>query len=178
MISRSIDYLTAEHPAAAEYGRERIKLLFDTSDGRNIAVFLTAGTAASLLALCGSPFISYGALILTFIVWVQTSLLAGFMKQWLYIVVTAGYFMLPYVFILIPGTAEEAQASDLQYMLSELMQDVVLSTVKLLTGGNVSQLVSGGLFAACLVLFAAGAHLRSTAKRSDFYCRTRLEQLK
>lgn len=178
MISRSIDYLTAEHPAAAEYGRERIKLLFDTSDGRNIAVFLTVGAAVSLLSLCSVPVISYGALILTFIVWAQTSVLAGFMKQWLYVVVTAVYFMLPYVFILIPGTAEEAQASEFQYMLSELMQDVVLSPVKLLAGGQVSQLVSGGLFAACLVLFAAGVRLRSNAKRSDFYCRTRLEQLK
>ncbi len=178
MISRTVDYMTAEHPSAAEYGKERISFIFGTTDGKNLAVFVFAGVASSLLSTCGMPVIAFGALVITLIVWAQTAVLAGFMKQWLYIAAAAAYFMLPYVFILMPGTADEAQATDLQFLLSELMKTVPLGTVRLITGGDISQLVSGGLLAAYLILFALGVRLRSTAKRSDFYCRTRLEQLK
>lgn len=178
MISRTVDSLTSNHPKAAEYCRKRIELFFDTSDGKNIVVFLIAGIAAGVFAGCPNDIIKYAALGITAVVWIQTSVLAGFLRQWFFLFFTAVYFMLPYIFVIKPETAEAAQASELQYMLSDLLRTVPLRPMYLIAGDGDPQLVSTILLLVCIVLFFIGFRIRSGAKRSDFYCRTRLEQLK
>ena len=177
MISRTLDSLTSKSPKFAEYCKKHIHYIFDTSDGKNIAVFAAAGIAAGLFAGSDSDILKYASLAAAFIVWIQTSVLAGFMKQWLYIFFTSIYFILPFIFIITPETSQAAQATDPAYMLSDLMQSVILRPVRLAAGDWDVQTVSLIFFGACMILFFFGLRLRSTAKRSDFYCRTRLEQL-
>ena len=177
MISRTIDKLTSEHPAFAEYSRSRIEYFFDTSAGRNIAVCFVSGIAAGIFAGGTGEVIKWTALIIAAVVWIQASILAGFLKQWIFVVFSAVYFTVPYVFILLPGTAEYVQATDLQLTLSDLMQAVPLRPMMMFAGENDPQMLSVGCFAAVLVLFLAGAYIRGRAKSSDFYCRTRLEQI-
>lgn len=178
MVIRTIDRLTSEHPKAAEYCKKRIDIFFDTSDGKNIAVFFIAGIAAGIFAGCPNDIIKFTALGLAAAAWVQTTVLAGFLKQWLFLFFTAVYFMLPYVFVIRPDTTEAAQASELQYMISDLLQSVPLRPVYLIAGEGDPQLVSTIMLLVVIVMFFVGFRIRSGAKRSDFYCRTRLEQLK
>ena len=178
MISRIVDSLTSRYPKLAGYCKDRIYYFFDTSDGRNIGAFLCAGVASGLFAGGSSDFLKYASLVITAVVWAQASLLAGFAKQWMYPVLTAMYLILPYVFVIRPDTAEAAQATEFQYMLSDLMLAVLLRPMRIIAGDVNAQTVSLIVFGACTLLFLTGIRLRNTAKRSDFYCRTRLEQLK
>ena len=178
MISRTIDSLTSQYPKAAEYCRRRIEIFFDTSDGKNIAIFFVAGIAAGIFTGIQNDIIKYIALGLTAAVWIQTSVLAGFLRQWLFLFFAAVWSMLPYVFVIQPETAEAARASELQLMLSDLLRAVPLRPMYLIAGDGDPQLVSTILLLAVIVLFFIGFRIRTGAKRSDFYCRTRLEQLK
>ena len=178
MISRTVDSLTSQYPKAAEYCRKRIDVFFNTSDGKNIAVFLISGIAAGIFAGSPNDIVKFAALGLTAAVWIQTSVLAGFLRHWLFLFFTAVYFMVPYIFIIKPETAEAAQASELQYMLSDFLRTVPLRPMYLIAGDGDPQLVSTILLLVCIVLFFIGYRIRAGAKRSDFYCRTRLEQLK
>ena len=177
MISRIVDSLTANHPNIAGYFRDRITCFFDTTASRNFAAFLCTGIAAGLFAGGDNVVIKFASLAITAIVWLQTSVLAGFAKHWSYPVLTAMYLMLPYVFVIRPDTAEAAQATEFQYMLSDLMLAVPLRPMRMIAGEGDAQTVSLIIYGACTVLFLVGVRLRNTAKRSDFYCRTRLEQL-
>lgn len=177
MISRTLDSLTSKYPKFAEYCKKHIYYIFDTSDGKNIAVFLSAGIAAGILAGSTNGIIRYASLAAAFTVWIQTSVLAGFMRQWLYIFFSSVYFILPHIFIITPETAAAAQADELAFMISDIVQSVLLRPVRLIAGEWDLQTVCLIIFGACIVLFISGLRLRSTAKRSDFYCRTRLEQL-
>ena len=178
MISTAVDKLTALHPSFAEYCRRRIEYFFDTSDGRNIAVCFVSGIAAGIWAGYGPPLMTYIAAAAAVIVWIQASILAGFLRQWFFVVFSAAYFMLPYVFILPAGSEAEAEADIVQRTLSELMINVPLMPMELIAGSGDPFFISLALFIVFFVLFAVGAGLRNKAKRSDFYCRTRLEQLK
>ncbi|MBR5089527.1 MAG: hypothetical protein IK093_08865 [Ruminiclostridium sp.] len=178
MICRTVDRITADHKPAADYCRKRILTFFDTSDGRNIAVFIISGVAAGIFAGIPNDIIRYASFAITVAVWIQTSVLAGFLRQWLYIFFAAVWFMLPYVFVIKPDTAEAAQASDIQYMISDLLQAVPLRPMYMIAGEGDPGIVSAIVLLVCIVLFFIGFRARTRAKRSDFYCRTRLEQLK
>ena len=178
MICRTVDSVTSAHPWAAKYCRSRIEIFFDTSDGRNIAVFMIAGITAGIFAGLPNEILRYTALGIAAIVCAQAAVLAGFLRQWLFVFFASLYLMIPYVFIITPDTAEAAQASGLQYLLSDLMQSVVLMPMRRIAGDGDAQLVSIIILLICIVLFFIGTRIRSRAKRSDFYCRTRLEQIK
>lgn len=178
MISTAVDKLTALHPSFAEYCKRRIEYFFDTSDGRNIAVCAVSGIAAGIWAGFGSPVMAYAAAVIAVLAWVQASVLAGFLRQWFFAVFAAAYFMLPYVFVIPTGSEAEAEADSFQRTLSELMINVPLLPMELIAGDGDPFFVSLALFGVFFLLFALGAGIRGRAKRSDFYCRTRLEQLK
>ena len=67
MISRTVDSLTSQYPKAAEYCRKRIDVFFNTSDGKNIAVFLISGIAAGIFAGSPNDIVKFAALGLTVI---------------------------------------------------------------------------------------------------------------
>lgn len=178
MIARTVDRLTAMHPVAEKYCRERIYSFFETTNGRNIAVFMISGIAAGLFAGSPNSVLRVLSLAVTVIVWAEAAVLAGFLRHWVFVVFSAAYFMLPYVFVIVPGTAEAAQATEFQYMLSDMMLAVPLRPMSTIAGEGDPQFISACMLAAYLILFFAGVRVRSLAKRSDFYCRTRLDQLK
>ncbi|MBR5091778.1 MAG: hypothetical protein IK093_20340 [Ruminiclostridium sp.] len=175
MIARTIDRLTAEHPGFAAYCKERINHLFDTPDSANIAIFYAAAISAGVLAGMTNDVIRWGAVILAAGVCATVSLAAGFLRQWFFIFFTALYFMLPYVFVIVPD--DPAETDSIRLMISDLMCAVPLRPMRLIAGDGDPQIVSIVLLAVSTAVFLVGAKLRSTAKRSDFYCRTRLDQL-
>lgn len=176
-MTRFIDRLTDRSPAAAELIQDRLTLFFSTSLGSQIAVCLMSGIAAGLFTGGEDNFLKYGSLAVMIIVWAQASVLAGFRRQWGFIFFEGLYLIFPYVLVLLPGTAEAAQASDVQKMLSEVSLSVILRPIRLIAGDGQAYVISFAVFAAFMILFFVGSKARADARRSDFYCRTRLDQV-
>ncbi|MBQ9382962.1 MAG: hypothetical protein IJT87_01875 [Ruminiclostridium sp.] len=179
MIAVTIDKLCAKHPAFEKYVFERIDAFYGTSTGTNAAIFIIAGLTAGML--CGAyipdipRYFSLGAMVAA---WVFTSMLAGFLRQWLFIMVPALYLMLPHLLYIIPGSSAAEQASDLQILLSDLSEGVLLQPIRPFAGDNDLYIVSIVMFVCCLAVFLLGLRFRSRAKRSNTYCKRRLEQLR
>lgn len=177
MIARTIDKLTAEHPAFAEFCKKRIEYIFDTSAGTNIALCIISALAAGIFTGGNDLLPKLAAIILAIAVWAVCALHAGFMKQWSFVIFSAVYLTLPYIFIIIPQSAGEASASDIALMLSDFVQSVILRPVLLISGNEDPQIISVIIFAISAAIFLIGMYIRNNAKKSDFYCRTRLDQL-
>ena len=176
-MTRMIDRLAAENPAAAAFIKDRLELFFSTSLGSQIAVCLISGIAAGLFAGGDNVFLRYASLAVMMIVWAQASVLAGFCRQWLYILFAGMYLVFPYVLVLTPGTVEESQASDVQKMLSDIITSVIIRPMRLIAGEGEAYVISFAVFAAFMVLFFVGSKIRADARRSDYYCRIRLDQI-
>lgn len=174
---RYIDRIADGSPKAAEFMRERLTVFFSTSLASQISVCLMSGIAAGLFAGGTDGFLRYASLAVMIIVWALSSVLAGFCRQWFFILFAGLYLIFPYVLILLPGTAEAAQATEIQKMLSDLCTSVIIRPIRLIAGEGETHMISFAVFAAFTVLFFVGTRLRRSAKRSDFYCRTRLGQI-
>ncbi len=179
MIAVTIDKLCAKHPAFEKYVFERIDGFYGTGTGANAAIFIIAGLATGIL--CGAyipdipKYLSLGVMIAA---WIFTSLLAGFLRQWLFIMVPALYLMLPHLLYIIPGSSAAEQASDLQMLLSDFSEGVLLQPIRPFAGQLDIYIVSIIMFVCCVAVFLVGLRFRSRAKRSNTYCKRRLEQLR
>ncbi|MBP5604741.1 MAG: hypothetical protein J6X60_04255 [Ruminiclostridium sp.] len=176
MISRMIDSLADRHPSFSEHLRSRLTTVFSVSLAENAALCILAGISAGAFASSGNDILRYTVFAVSALMLIFAAFSAGFLRQWLDIALSAVYFMRPYVFVLVPGSFEEARADEVQRMLSELFGTVLLRPVTLISAKD-PQMVSIVFFLVSMALFFAGMHIRSAAKRSDFYCRARLAQL-
>lgn len=174
---RYIDRIADGSPQAAEFMRERLGIFFSTSLASQISVCLMSGIAAGLFAGGTDGFLKYASLAVMIIVWAFSSVLAGFCRQWFFILFAGLYLIFPYVLILLPETAEAAQATEIQQMLSDFCTGVLIRPIRLIAGDSGAHTISFAVFAAFTILFFVGTRLRKSAKRSDFYCRTRLGQI-
>ncbi|MBQ3842460.1 MAG: hypothetical protein II820_07195 [Ruminiclostridium sp.] len=176
-MMRYVDRLADRSPEAAEFMRGRLAVFFSTSLVSQISVCLMSGIAAGLFSGGEDAFLRYASLVVMCIVWAQASVLAGFCRQWFFILFSGLYLIFPYVLVLLPGTAEAAQATEIQKMLSDLCTSVILRPIRLIAGDGETHMISFAVFAAFTVLFFIGSRIRAKAKRSDFYCRTRLGEI-
>lgn len=177
MLSARIDRLAAAHPSFRKYAGERIELFFGTSLHANIWACLTAGIAAGILANSPNDVIRVMSFAVLLIVWLFSSLLAGFMKQYPFIFFTAVYYILPQVIIINgePGTGTGMRET--QYFVSDIASAVWVSPFTAVITELDFSTVGYIFFGIYLLIFFLGARLRSSAKHSELYCRTRLEQL-
>ena len=178
MIAVTVDKLCAKHPAFERYVRERIDVFFATSTAANSAVFVISGVTAGIL--CGTPvsgFMQYASLAVMTAAWIFTSLLAGFLRQWLFIMTPALYLTLPNILYIPSDASGGEQTSQLGALLSEISDRVLLAPVKVFSGENDVYVASVIMFGVCAVIFLLGSRARAFAKRSNIYCKKRLEQL-
>ena len=174
MLGARIDRLAAAHPAFKRYAEERINIFFGTSLHVNINICITAGISAGLLVHSSNTVLRYGAVIAMLIVWLYASVLAGFLKQWLFIFFETVYFVLPQLLI-IPDSGETMRKT--QYFISDIAEALWADTLELLFpyfGYSTASYIYLGIY---IVTFFIGLKLRSAAKHSELYCRARLEQL-
>ena len=178
MIAVTVDKLCVKHPAFEKYVRERIDVFFATTTAANIAVFLISGITAGILCSAQTGiFLQYASIAAMTAAWIFTSLLAGFLRQWLFIMAPALYLTLPNVLYIPPDNGGAEQASQLGAFLSDISDKVLLAPVKIFAGENDLYIVSVIMFAVCAVIFLIGARMRAYAKRCNIYCKQRLEQL-
>ncbi len=174
MLGARIDRFAAKHPSFRKYAEERIDIFFDTELHVNINAFITAGIAGGLLAHSDNIAVKWAALAIMLTVWLMAAMLAGFCKQWAFIIFTAVYFALPQV-IIVPDSGEAL--SETQYFISDIMETVwAYPFTRLIPQFDFT--VDSYIFLVIYILaFLGGLKLRSAAKHSDMYCRKRLGQL-
>lgn len=178
MISAKIDLLAEKSPVFRRYARQRIDAFFATEFSSNAGLCVLSSLTAALLCGSGSDVLRYASLAAMAAVWVQASVLCGFLRQWLWIVFSAVWLMLPHLLYIMPDSLAERQASELQFTLSRISDELLLKPIYEISFGFDAFTVSSAVFVICMILFVIGNRVRAKARRSDFYCKTRLTQLK
>lgn len=174
MLGARIDRFAAKHPLFRKYAEERIDIFFNTGLHVNIDIFITAGITGGLLSHSGNDVLKWGALAAMLLVWLMSAALAGFMKQWMFIFFEAVYFVLPQI-IMIPDNGEALRET--QYFVSDIVRAVWAYPIAELIPGLDHSTMSYILLVIYILIFLAGTRLRTAAKHSELYCRTRLGQL-
>ena len=178
MIGAKIDLLTEKHPAFARYLRRRIDVFYDTGTVSDAVLCIVSSLTASLLCSCGNDVLRYASLTAMTVIWVQASVLSGFLRQYVWIFFSAVWLMLPHLFYIAPDSLAAQQADEFQFTLSRISDELLLRPVYELSFGADPMTVSSVMLALCVILFFIGNRVRARARRSEFYCKTRLEQLK
>ncbi len=177
MIIRDIDSFAARHPAFSRYAKERIAVFHDTGLGTNIACCTAASLAAGFFSHGDNSILFWAALAVMLAVWLFSSLLAGFLRQWLFVFFSALYFVLPQILILPPVGDESAAMSETQYFISDILEYIWAGTFTAVFPYISYITISYILFGIYILIFFAGVRLRTAAKHSGLYCKARLEQL-
>lgn len=175
MLARKIDSYAASHPAFAKWARERITVFQQTELGSDVAACLVASVAAGLFANGQNGVLFIASFVVMCAVWLVTSLLAGFLKQWLFLFFATLYFVLPQILILPPVGDATASMSETQYFISDILRYIWESPLDAVFPNFDCMIVSYVMLAVCGAVFLAGVRLRRAAKHSELYCRTRLE---
>lgn len=178
MISAKLDLLAEKSPVFSRYMRQRLDAFYDTSAAANAGLCVLTALTASLFCGGGSELLKYGSLAVMAAVWAQASVLSGFLRQWIWIFFSAVWLMLPHLLYIAPDSLAAQQADELQFTLSRISDELLLRPVYELSFGFDPMTVSTAIFVLCMGLFFIGNRVRAKARRSDFYCKTRLEQLK
>ncbi len=180
MSANSFDKLMSKSPPLAAYAESRMDAFFSTNTFANACCCITASAASGLLSLYGNEPIYIAALAVMAVVWLQSAVLSGFRRQWFFIFFTAVFWLLPYIFIDASESATRIREIDGIY-------NFLILASRVSTEFSVKALIPffGGSFTLSLVIvgtvtvfFLLGSLIRSKARRSDFYCRKRLNQLK
>ena len=172
MLGARIDRLGKRYPAFERFMADRIYVFFRTSAAENILVCLTAGIAAGILDSGSTGLIRAAAQVTVIIVWLQCPMLAGFLRQWSFLLFSVIYFLLPTVF------SEEAEGADsLNILLHQLAERVFLNPERALLPWLPQEILPYILLGGAVTVFIVGNRFRADARGSELYCRTRLEQL-
>ena len=177
MIGAAIDRTAARSPAFEKIFRNRIDLIYRTNVAGEAGVFLAASAGAGIFASFGNDIMFIISLVITAAVWIQTSFIAGFLREWLFAVFLLIYFWLPGIFIL-PGDAVQTQAQyDISALLNDISRQVWASPLlRLIPGADVttSMLIAAGVG---ILIFLIGSRMRTALKNSSVYCKIRLDNL-
>ena len=138
-------------------------------------VVLAASAAAGMFANGQNEILCIASFAVMCAVWLVTSLLAGFLKQWLFLFFATLYFVLPQILILPPVGDATASMSETQYFISDILRYIWESPMDAVFPYFDCMIVSYVMLAVCGAVFLAGLRLRKAAKHSELYCRTRLE---
>ena len=177
MIARTIDTTANRHPAFAKYARERVDIFHGTKLHVNIWSCITASIAAGFFVNTDNEALRIAATAVMAVVWLYSAVLAGFLKQWLFIFFSAMYFALPQILILPPVGDYGTAMRETQYFVSDILEYIWASPMKAAFPDISYITVSYIMFAVYMLAFIVGVRLRTTAKRSELYCKARLEQL-
>jgi len=171
-----MDRFAAQHPAFRRFVSGRINVFFETSLHGNIWTCLTVSIAAGLLSHSTNEPIRWIALIAMLTVWLYASVLAGFLKQWVFIFFQTMYYLLPQILIINTDSGEPMRET--QYLVSDIVSAVWTYPLEVLAP-NIDCFITEYILLGIYVLtFFAGVRLRAAMKHSDLYCRIRLDQLK
>lgn len=175
MNARKIDNLASAHPAFGRYVKERITVFHGTELGTNIAGCAAAGIAAGLFANGQNEPLRIASFVIMVTVWLQASVLAGFLRQWLFLFFAALYFILPQILILPPVGDASAAMSETQYFISDILRFIWEAPLKAAFPSFDCMIVSYVMLAVFAAVFIGGTRVRAAAKHSELYCRARLE---
>ena len=175
MSFTSLDRFLDAHPWLFDFFRLRIVAFFGTSPAENVCFPLFAAFACGIMN-CSSAFgwISSAIFVLMLLSWVLSSLLSGFLKRWYFIVFSAAFNLLPYVFI----NAAEKEIDDVNEILAFISRFTsVYANAPLVNMGIDSFVVSATIAGGSALFMLLGFLIRGSLKNSRAYCRIRLSML-
>ena len=113
----------------------------------------------------------YAVSVITLIVWINALAASGFRKQWAMLFFVFAYFLLPFGVTELTGGTSGALGN-----ICGLTSVPVIKIISDITGLT-NEFSAVAALIVCVVFFALGTYTRSAAKTSDFYCKTRIDQM-
>lgn len=175
-----IDKLLTSNKFAAWLFRQRVIAVFGTTSAENMAFPAAAAIASGFICrnFAGEIYwLESVCVTVMLLAWVLSSLLAGFMKRWHFLIFSAGFNLLPHLFM-----NRQEGVSDMSVFLAEASRFIaVYSSEPMVTALSqtgitpfiLSAFITGGSGA----LMLAGFFIRKNARSSREYCKVRLSML-
>ena len=168
----AFDRFMARHPKLAGICRRKLRVLLGSGTLSNILSVLAAVLAADMLRTVPGGLIGECATAVLFIIWTGALFVGGFLRQWFFLIFTEIYFLIP--FGTLTSDAPEA-VKRLFGLTSERLSGALIAALG--GGDGLYMYIKASIELCCALLFLAGLFIRSRAKRSEFYCKLRIETL-
>ena len=173
----STDKFIAEHKGAAHLFKIRINAFFNTTPAENMLFPLTAAFVSGFI--CRNyggqgHYLEIISVTILFLSWIFSALLSGFLKQWYFIIFSAGVNLLPYLFF----NAALSNPSDINGIFVSITEfTAIYAVMPIINLGIRAFDISVGITAGTAVLMFIGFIIRKNARSSREYCKVRLGML-